>query len=86
MNMFRVHDLFIDGVLLDRVSTYKYLGIIIDEQYFHNEDIQRQTKCIYARGNMLHVLMMLRHAFLNHIVAHSIVVNCGGRIHVIQQL
>ena len=39
--------------MLDRVSTYKYLGVIIDEQYCAHEDIQRQTRCIYARGNVL---------------------------------
>ena len=53
MNNFRVPDLFIGGALLDRVSTYKYLDVIIDEQYCDHEDIQRQTRCIYARCNVL---------------------------------
>ena len=82
MNTFTVPDLFIDGALLDRVSTCKYLGLIIDEQYCDNEDIQMQPdvfmpEVICSLRNSLFVLMMLRHAFLNHSVAHSIVVNCG---------
>jgi hypothetical protein len=49
----RVPEFYINGSVLEIVSTYKYLGVIIDDLYSDNDDILRQTRCIYARGNIL---------------------------------
>ena len=48
-----VSDVYMYGHAIERVSSYKYLGVIIDECYCDNDDILRQTRCIYARGNVL---------------------------------
>ena len=43
----------LNGVNLDIVSMYKYLGCILVDTLSDNKDIERQMKAIYARGNML---------------------------------
>ena len=48
---FKVPDFYINGNVLETVSTYKYLGVILDEMYCDN-DIRRQMRYIYRRGIM----------------------------------
>ena len=43
----------LNGTNLCWVDTYKYLGIFIDSSFKDDQDIRRQTRAIYARGNML---------------------------------
>ncbi len=49
----QVPDFFLNGCVLEKVSFYKYLGVLIDCDYADNKDIQRQIRSIYQRGNIL---------------------------------
>ena len=48
-----VPEFYINGQPLQLVSSYKYLGVIIDSSYKDDSDIYRQMRGIYSRGNML---------------------------------
>ena len=43
----------INGKVLDYVTTQKYLGIMLSHDMSDNDDLLRQLKGIYSRGNML---------------------------------
>jgi hypothetical protein len=48
-----VPDFTLNGNKIDLVSSHTYLGVIIDDSSRDNDDLFRQTKAIYARGNIL---------------------------------
>ena len=48
-----IPEFYMYNKVIEKVSTYKYLGVIIDDQYSDNPDIIRQTRCMYARGNII---------------------------------
>ena len=43
----------LDGVLLQVLTVHKYLGVFIKNDCNDDVDIKRQSRAIYARGNML---------------------------------
>ena len=43
----------LNGVKLETVHSYKYLGVFLVDDLSDDKDIERQVKAIYARGNML---------------------------------
>ena len=49
----RVPLLFINGCSLDLVSTYTYLGVVMNDTFYDDDDISRQMCAIYSRGNSL---------------------------------
>ena len=48
-----IPNLYLGGAKLNFSDVKKYLGVFISNECDDNADIQRQTKCIYARGNTL---------------------------------
>ena len=44
---------YIKNSLLDIVHDYKYLGVIVTDSWSDNDDICRQMRGIYTRGNMI---------------------------------
>ena len=48
-----VPDFILDGAVLSQVSRQKYLGYSICDNMFDNDDIPRQTRCTYTRGNTI---------------------------------
>ena len=44
---------YLDGRELSMVKSHKYLGVIICDDLGDDNDISRQLKCIYAKGNYL---------------------------------
>ena len=49
----RVPNVYLNGKPLSFIDKHKYLGVIFSEHQSDNDDIGRQTRSIYARGNML---------------------------------
>ena len=43
----------LNGSKLELVSTQTYLSVFIDDNYMGNNDLWRQTKAIYSKGNVL---------------------------------
>ena len=48
-----VPTVFLGGIGLSFTESHKYLGVCIDQRLSDDNDIVRQTRCIYARGNIL---------------------------------
>ena len=48
-----VPNFVLDGNVLKSVSIQKYLGCVISDNLSDNNDICRQLRCTYARGNMI---------------------------------
>ena len=46
-------EVYVGSCTIDMVKTYKYLGVLICNDLNDNEDLIRQTRNNYARGNML---------------------------------
>ena len=53
LSTIHVSNFILDGKILDIVTSQKYLGVFINDQLTDDDDIHRQTKCIYAKGNIL---------------------------------
>ena len=54
-NVKRMHvpTMNLNGKPLKLVQSYKYLGVIINENFTDDKDVERQLRCLYARGNSL---------------------------------
>ena len=48
-----IPNVYLNGKPLKFIDKHKYLGVIFSEHQSDNDDIDRQTRSIYARGNML---------------------------------
>ena len=46
-------ELTLCGQTLTFVQTYKYLGVLINNDFTDDDDVDRQLRCLYARGNSL---------------------------------
>jgi len=53
MSKLHIPDFTLGMKKLDLVSSQKYLGVVIDDSSKDNDDLFRQTRSIYARGNIL---------------------------------
>ena len=47
-------NVYLKDVSLKFVSSFKYLGHILTSDGYDDQDIQRETRSMYARGNLLH--------------------------------
>ena len=48
-----VPNVVLDGTILKWISDHKYLGVLINEHLKDDEDLKRQMKSIYCKGNTL---------------------------------
>ena len=48
-----IPDFFLNGNKLPIVSSQMYLGVCVEDSFTDNGDLARQTKAVYARGNVL---------------------------------
>ena len=55
----KVPNIMLDGQIIDSVSSHKYLGVYICDDFNDEIDIKRQIRGIYARGNA--VVKCFRH-------------------------
>jgi len=46
-------DVFLNGKILQWVSDHKYLGVYVNDLFMDDNDIKRQMKAIYGKGNTL---------------------------------
>ena len=53
LSSLHVPDFYVNGRKIEHVSSHLYLGVIIEDCYYDNMDLRRQTKALYARGNTL---------------------------------
>jgi hypothetical protein len=52
-NHIAVPNFYLNGRVIKLVTTQKYLGVLINAKFDDNDDLHRQLKCIYSRGNMI---------------------------------
>ena len=53
MNSLSVPSIFLGDSLVSRAEKEKYLGTLISDKFLDNDDIDREIRAIYARGNYL---------------------------------
>ena len=51
--LFNMPDIYLNGMKLSFVNSYKYLGVFILSSCMDDDDIKRQMRSLYIRGNFL---------------------------------
>ncbi len=52
-NLVLAPDIFLNGHKLNFVDKYNYLGVLVLSSFSDDEDLARQMRCLYIRGNLL---------------------------------